>query len=92
MTRNLPRRLQQLEIRFSEQRLARRLDDQGRSPAELIRERRLRYHAAEGRELKPLPPNFFSDLGDSPQNIGEVIRRRRLQLRMIALATAEGCA
>lgn len=86
MIRNLPRRLQQLETRFCEQRIARRLDDQGRSPAQIIRERRLRRHVAEGRELKPLPSNLFPDLGDSPRNIGDVIRSRRLQLRMIALA------
>ena len=47
--RNFPQRMERLRIRLAEQRLARRLNHEGRTPAEVIRERRRRRLAAEGR-------------------------------------------
>jgi hypothetical protein len=77
MIRNYPRRLQLLEMHLNQQRLARHLDEQGRSPAELVRERRRRRLAAEGRESEMDRPRETPDFGDRPQTIGETIRSLR---------------
>jgi hypothetical protein len=80
MTKSFPRRLQRLETWLTRQGLVRRLDKQGRSPAEIIRERRRIRLAAQGRlsELRPRQETLW-DAGDSPPTLGEIIRlgRRR---------------
>jgi hypothetical protein len=80
MTRSFPRRLQRLETWLTHQNLVRRLDKQGRSPAEIIRERRRVRLAAQGRlsELRD-QRNTLVAADDSRPTLGEIIRlgRRR---------------
>jgi hypothetical protein len=70
-----------------EKQLAPKLDDQGRSIADLIRERRLRRLAAEGKEPEPELPWRREDYFDAKGrrlSVGEIIVNRRslrLQLR-----------
>jgi hypothetical protein len=85
MTRSFPRRLQRLETWLTHQNLVRRLDKQGRSPAEIIRKRRRVRLAAQGR-LSELGPrqNTLVAAGDSPPTLGEIIRLgRRRKARLI---------
>jgi hypothetical protein len=81
MIRNYPRRLQLLKMHLIQQRLARHLDGQGRSPAELVRERRRRRLAAEGRESEMDRPSQALDFSDRTWTIGEIIRRLRFSGR-----------
>jgi hypothetical protein len=71
----MARRVYRLEKQF-----APRLDDQGRSVADLIRERRLRRLAAEGKEPEPeLPwtPEDYFDANGRRLSIAEIIIKRR---------------
>jgi hypothetical protein len=85
----IARRVQRLEKQF-----APRLDDQGRSVADMIRERRLRRLAAEGKEPEPELPWRREDHFDAngrPLSVGEIIRNRRsLRLQLRAQAEAAG--
>jgi hypothetical protein len=75
--RTLNRRISRLEERF-----ASRLDEERPSPAEVIRERRRRRLAAEGREPEkdPLWKNVI-DTGSRPRSIADVIRSARFRRR-----------
>jgi hypothetical protein len=78
--RGIARRVHRLEKQF-----APHLDDQGRSIADVIRERRLRRFAAEGKEPEPELARRHEDYFDAngrPLTIAEIIRNahhRRLQ-------------
>jgi hypothetical protein len=78
--KTMARRVNQLEKQF-----APRLDDQGRSIADVIRERRRRRLAAEGREPEPELPRRREDYLDEsgrPLSIAQIIinaRARRIQ-------------
>ena len=70
--RTIARRVSRLEERF-----APRIDEQGRSPAEVIRERWRRRLAAEGRkpDEDPLPEDSV-DPGYWPRTLAEILRGR----------------
>lgn len=81
--RNFTQRMRRVRILLDQQRLARRLNREGRTPAEVIRERRLRRLAALGRELPPAPPRQApDDLQNPPQTLSEGIRRARFRKRL----------
>ena len=78
--RNLPGRLRRLEL--AQRRNARHLDERGRTPAEVLRERRLRRLGAEGRALAPEPARVANeDRENRPQTLSELIRRARFERR-----------
>jgi hypothetical protein len=68
----ITRRLSQLELRFAAHR-----DKEGRSIAEVIRERRRRRLEAEGRPFEERPTVKYADAGDQPRTVAEVIRAAR---------------
>ena len=74
--RSLSGRLQRLEAK-----LAPRRDEAGRSLVDVIRERRHRRLAAEGREPEERPRQNF-EVRDRPRTLGEIIRSRRFDRRV----------
>jgi hypothetical protein len=87
--RAMARRVHRLEKQF-----APRLDDQGRSIVDVIRERRHRRLAAEGKEPEPELPRKREDYYDAngrPLSIAQIIinaSSRRIQLRAQAEAAS----
>jgi hypothetical protein len=76
-----------------EKQSAPRLDDQGRSIAEVIRERRRHRLTAERKEPEAEKPRKREDSLDSngrPLSIAEIIRNRRHRLQLRAQAKAPG--
>lgn len=67
----------QARILALERQLARRLDEQGPSPAEVVRERRRLRLAAEGLPFEEAPPRDYVDSNGRPLTIGEIIRAGR---------------
>jgi hypothetical protein len=88
--KTMARRVHRLEKQF-----APRLDDQGRSIADVIRERRHRRLAAEGKEPEPELPRRREDYYDAhgrPLSVAEIIinaRHRRMRLRAQAEAAGQ---
>ncbi len=85
MIRNFPERMRRLIVQLAQQRLAMHLDEQGRTPAQVIRERRVRREG-RGEEMprqrqEPVPSY------SRPQTLSEVIRAARLKKRLEAAST-----
>ncbi len=85
-----------LRVHRLEKQFAPRLDDQGRSIADAIRERRRHRLAAEGKEPEPEKPWKREDYRDSngrPLSVAEIIwkaRSCRLELERNAQAGSRG--
>ena len=81
MIRKFPQRMRRLSAQLAQQRLAMHLDEQGRTPSQVIRERRLQLAAErEGRVYEI--PKQTQDLVAStrqPQSLSELIRAARLK-------------
>jgi hypothetical protein len=89
MIRNFPWRLQRLETQLTRQRASSR-DEEDRTIAEIVRERRLRRLSEEERKIE-MERFRLRDLqalaGDQRRTIGETIRMERFRLRdLTALA------
>ena len=65
----------QVRIRKLEELLARQVDAQGRRPADVLRERRRRWFAKEGRSEEHR--ESLIDPQDPPRSIAEALRRFR---------------
>lgn len=90
MIRKFPQRMRRLSAQRAQQRLAMRLDEQGRTPAQVIRERRLRLAAEREGRGQEMPksrqdPGAYSSR--PPQTLSEVIRAARLKKRLEAMST-----
>ena len=83
----IARRVCKLEESFAAQR-----DEEGRSLADVIRERRRRRLAAEGREPEEEPPREILVDGRRPRTLAEAIRSARFRRRPATLAETDGDA
>lgn len=90
MIRNFPQRMRRLSEQFAQQGLAMRLDEQGRTPAQAIRERPLQLAAErEGRAPEMPQQRQVPDAPSErpPQTLSEVIRVARLKKRLEQMST-----
>lgn len=85
MIRTFPERMRRLSAQLAQQRLDLRLDEQGRTPAEVIRERRLRLAAEREGRAQEMPAQRQDPVPSSrrpPQTLSEIIRAARLKKRL----------